>query len=242
MSRREKTPCSRNCGREATRRGFCGACYMRHMTRQKAYGRWESKLIDAQPARDHVTALRAAGLGLQSISQQSGVSRFAIQTLMNGRARNGRREPPSRQITRHNAEHLLAIPIPEARHHNGYLPSTGSRRRLQALIAIGHTRDALAHQSGVNRETIERLAAGAQEWVTPTNADKIRALFTELQMTPGPSTRSRRHAAHHGWPLPLDWDEDRIDDPSHWIKRSPQPSPKNKRRSGTATTNSKGAA
>jgi DNA-directed RNA polymerase specialized sigma24 family protein len=44
-------------------------------------------------------------------------------------------------------------------------------------------------------------------------AAKVRALYNELSMTPGPSPRSRRLAKAKGWPPPLAFDDETIDDP-----------------------------
>ena len=41
----------------------------------------------------------------------------------------------------------------------------------------------------------------------------MAALYDELWNTPGGSAQSERIAARHGWALPIEWDDDRIDDP-----------------------------
>lgn len=90
--------------------------------------------------------------------------------------------------------------------------ATGTRRRIQALAAIGWS---LAEQS--RRLGMERSAAHAmttRAWVTVETAAKVAALYDELAMTPGTSTRARCDARRRGWPVPLAWDEEDLDDPA----------------------------
>ena len=41
----------------------------------------------------------------------------------------------------------------------------------------------------------------------------VKALFDELQWTPGPSDAARRLGREKRWQLPFQWDEDQIDEP-----------------------------
>jgi len=115
--------------------------------------------------------------------------------------------------------------------------STGTRRRLQALTAVGWTMTALA--SRMPREdsqlrTVEpdhptpAVAYGSM-WgsfrnthVTATHARAVRILYDQLwNVMPDESTPQARRAARMarnradkaGWPPPLAWDDDVIDDP-----------------------------
>lgn len=88
--------------------------------------------------------------------------------------------------------------------------ATGSRRRLQALVALGwpiHLEDRLSPHA-------RRLTYSGQRTVHADTAAAVRALYDELSMTPGPSSRSRQRAARKGWPVPLAWSDDSIDDPN----------------------------
>lgn len=209
--------CSRNgCARAASRRGMCASHYERHRVRQKAYGRWESLYVDAEPARLHVKDLKAAGLGTRRIAELAGIRRNNIMGLTNGR--RGRGSGPSQTMRRVFSERILAVPIPEVAHRvareNTVVSGVGTTRRLQALVAIGYTQSYLADRIGWAPSNAARLfSAERSPRVQARTARQAEALFCELQLVPGPSGRARRHAQRKGWVPPLAWDEDDIDDP-----------------------------
>lgn len=206
--------CSKGCGRPASRRGWCKSHYMQQRERQLAYGRWESHFADAEPVRVHIEKLRGVGLGLRRIAELAEVNRKTLQWVIGGRPDRG--TPPSRLISRANAEKILAVPVPAAAHHvasgRRHVPGIGTVRRLQALVAFGYTRSYLADRLGVNPANATRLFRGADR-VTADTARRVESLFIELQMTPGPSNRARNEGKRRGWALPFAWDEDTIDDP-----------------------------
>lgn len=88
--------------------------------------------------------------------------------------------------------------------------ATGTRRRLQALAAMGWSMAALASRLGMNPRLLSRIAR--QDRVYETTHRRVASLFTELCMTPGPSEQARRRALTKGWAPPLAWDD--IDDPT----------------------------
>src|SRR5690606_1069819 len=201
------------CGREyrPLRKGLCGNCYMR---RRKMVG-YECSYVDAEPVRQHVHRLRAAGLGTRRISELAGVQRSILQALTQGRSRGGRPGAPSRRVARHTAERILAVPIPETHAclvaDGTYVAGVGTARRLQALVAIGYTQTYLARRIGWSPENIPRLFRPTP--VEASTARKVADLFEELQIRPGPSIRARLSAKRKGWAPPLAWDEHTIDDP-----------------------------
>lgn len=89
----------------------------------------------------------------------------------------------------------------------------GTRRRLQALAAIGWTYAEIAARIGKNTPAVQRVAQGCDPRVRTVTAEAIRRVYEQLSMTPGPSTLVRGYATRHGWPPPLAWDDDLIDDP-----------------------------
>lgn len=96
---------------------------------------------------------------------------------------------------------------------------TGTRRRIQALVAAGHgTREIDAALAGT-APPAEQLISGAGP-VAARTAQAVAAVFADLQMTPGRSESARRRGRAGGWPLPLEWDEDQIDDPEYVPERS----------------------
>lgn len=99
------------------------------------------------------------------------------------------------------------------RHHKGEptrVPAIGTQRRLQALHAIGWPRKELMQRLGV---TDHGTWLTVVDFIRPTTRDKVRALYDELWNKPGPSKWTRTWAANRGYPPPMAWDDDTIDDP-----------------------------
>jgi hypothetical protein len=92
--------------------------------------------------------------------------------------------------------------------------ATGSRRRLQALAAIGWSSLEVKEASGVSNGFLSAVRAGHHETLRPFFADKIAEAYDSLSMRVGPSTRARNLAQRKGWVPPLAWDDDEIDDPA----------------------------
>lgn len=197
--------------------------YERNRIRQHAYGRWDN-YVDAQPARDHVKKLQAAGMGLKQIVAATGgeFSQGAMTRLMYGRTQNetNRREGPTERISKDHAAAILAVTVTLA--GGARVDGTGTRRRLQALVAIGWSQQRLAKQIGQTGRNFGRLIHGENPAVTVTTAAKVRALYDDLWNTTPPLrtrhertayTRSTGYAAAHGWVPPMAWDDDVIDNP-----------------------------
>ncbi|OZF40773.1 hypothetical protein CH296_00515 [Rhodococcus sp. 14-2496-1d] len=208
--------CTNKDGRPARTRGLCAACYMRYLERQKAYGRFESLYVDAQPARDHVIELLDAGLSRHRVAQLAGLNRKAITYLLDGRKERG--HGPNKEITRVNADKFLAVPVParpvDTAAGAALVDSIGTIRRLRALVAFGWPAEHLADQlSGeVSACTVHELVRGARTECLARTARSVARLFDRLQLTPGPSQRSRNTGLKRKWAVPLQWDEDTIDD------------------------------
>jgi hypothetical protein len=97
----------------------------------------------------------------------------------------------------------------------GRVDSTGTARRLQALVALGYPQTYLWDRltGDAKRQNCHHLLMQARPTVNARTARKVAELYDELSMTPGPSDRSRRKAVYRGWAPPLAWDEDEIDNP-----------------------------
>lgn len=211
-------PCIK-CGKMFTRasnRGMCHPCYIAWWSRRKGYGTFESLFTEAQPARDHVTALVKAGVGYRRIAQLSGLNRKTIQDLMNGRSNRG--TPPKKVMRKTTVAAILAIPIPTAPTapqvaDRMLVSSLGTRRRIQSLVAYGYSYADMARRVGWSTPNFAKLVYDEDAQVTAKTARMVDTLFRELQLTPGPDTRARNRGKANGWPLPMEWDEDDIDDP-----------------------------
>jgi plasmid maintenance system antidote protein VapI len=189
-----------------------GAAWQRDRRRQLAYGRWQP-YVDAEPVRAHVRELMAAGLGCSRIAEVAGVNRRMIGHLLYGAPYKG--APPTRRIRPHHAAALLAVrPILDVLADGALTDATGTRRRLRALAALGWPANHLARQLAMNPVPIRTLMRGDRQRVTAATARNVAALYDQLWDTPGPSDATRARAARAGWPVPLAWDDESIDDPT----------------------------
>lgn len=96
---------------------------------------------------------------------------------------------------------------------------TGTRRRIQALVALGWTYRAIGERAGVGLSAVHK-AVNRYATIRREVADRYAAVFEELSMTlPPTDTRQQKRdasyartiARKHGWPPPLAWDD--IDNP-----------------------------
>lgn len=208
------------CGCEPCKRA--NRLYQTTRERNALYGRPTTSWVDAGPVREHVNALRAAGMGRRTIVKRSGVAASVVTSLLYGRARSdGKgRSGPLQRITKANSEALLAVPFPavEDLAPSTVVDGTGSRRRLQALIAIGWTNRQLSARLGLQESNFGTLLHGRlNPNVTAARHVQVKALYEELWNTPAPAgvnrTRQLAKAAREGWVPPLAWDDETIDDP-----------------------------
>lgn len=183
----------------------------RTVYRQRAYGRWQPYL-DATPVRGHLQALRQTGIGVDRIAALAGTSVSHIRELADP-GRPGR--PPIRRVRPETAQRILAVTATDAtRAPRSHLAATGSRRRLQALVALGWPLPHLADELGRSPSNLSRsMTAGS---VTAATAQQVRDLYHRLtRLSPPQTTAAQRTAAHaarahahqHGWRPPLGWDD-----------------------------------
>jgi hypothetical protein len=185
--------------------------------RQLAYGRWQP-FTDAAPVRDHVRKLSEYGIGLRAVASAAGVPRDTLVRLMYGHGD----APPSRQVRPETARRILEVrPSPDLLAPGTRVDATGTHRRLRALVAKDHALAVLAGQLGVTPPNLGTLLRSAR--VTASTARAVKALYDELwDAAPDESTprgarmaaSARRMAAARGWPPPMAWDDDTIDDPA----------------------------
>ena len=188
--------------------------------RAKLYGRYDSGRVDARPAREHLARLIAGGVSLKRCAQLAGVGNSTLGYLLYGRTE--RNEPPRKRIERHVAEAVLAIqPRLDLMAPGRRVPSIGTARRLQALVALGYSISSLGARLGVARANMDTLMDPTRE-VTVRKALMVRELYDRMWCTPNDPTgwrekisasRARNMAAEKHWAPPLAWDDETIDDP-----------------------------
>lgn len=106
------------------------------------------------------------------------------------------------------------------------IDGTGTRRRLQALHATGWTWAEIGRELGCTGQNVRCIVEQVEArngHVTAATARTVRDLYDRAWQGPptpangyqvGEQNRARRRATARGWPPPLAWDDDSIDDPA----------------------------
>lgn len=188
-----------------------------HRARMIAYGTWQP-YIDAEAARQHVRLLASHGVGWKRAANLAGISTGSMSKLMYGGPGD---RPPSRRIRPETAAAILAVrPDLAALGSGSAVDATGTRRRIQALIATGWSQQRLAGRLGMLPGNFGDILN--REKVTASTARAVTGLYDELWDKPPAegghrekisASRARNYARKHGFVPPLAWDEDALDDP-----------------------------
>lgn len=170
-------------------------------------------LVDAAPVRAHVLWLQASGIGIQRLIDIAPVGEGVLNGLM---------YKPSKYIQDANARALLAVqPGMDSLAPGARIPGVGTRRRLQALAAIGWPSSVIAER--VDRTRGHIAAIRSAEMVTVRVAKEIAQLYQRMYyVRPQPATTDERIAVTHTlrwsarmlWVPPVAWTEATIDDPT----------------------------
>lgn len=211
----------------------CGACTEHNREREAqcakltAYGRYDSGLVDAGPARAHVVELSAKGIGYKRVAMLAGLHVTTVRILVSGREDGHRKGELAKRIKRATSDAILAVqPSLEVLGARVPVPAAPYVRRLKALVAFGWSQSQLAAALGVQRSNFRFIAeydrAGSHRHRVTMGAATARAivaLYDEISNQPPPETnqreriaasRARAYARAAGWPLPMDWES--VDD------------------------------
>lgn len=215
------------------RHGEVGTCYVHHQCRcadcvssqtkrnyrrlqLKAYGRYDTGLVDAGPVREHMMALAEFGLGYKRVAQLAGVGVTAVRSILWGRQEPGPRygELPKR-VKRETAEAVLAVqPVVENLAGGALVPALGVQRRLQALVARGWSQSKLSVRLGLNLSNLNQMFD--RDLVMAATHRAVSALFDEIWDVAPPLeskgdkiaySRAMRYAKERRWLPPLAWDD-----------------------------------
>lgn len=164
--------------------------------------RGQFRLCDATQTRHHIERLAAAGWTQRQIGAAAGVLPASIHKLHTG---------AQKDIATWRAAAILAIEIAAPPADTLRTDATGSRRRLQALRVLGHTRYAVAAQLSITPDRIKHITNNTTKTVAVQEAAAIASLYRQLCTVIGPSSQTATLARKEGWHGPLAWDN--IDDP-----------------------------
>ncbi|MFG3136060.1 hypothetical protein ACGFZA_07535 [Streptomyces sp. NPDC048211] len=171
-------------------------------------------LVDAEPVRRHVRELMAAGAGYARIAKAADVPVATVNHML---YTPGAR-PRTQRLTIKNAQRLLSVQF----HHisTGLVDSTGSRRRIQALMAIGWPPRHLGPRLGLHEHYVSEIQRTPKTLASTAHA--LAVTYNDLWnktpelhgVTPQAANRCRNYARANGWPPAAAWDDDTIDDPA----------------------------
>lgn len=210
--------------------GFAVAQYRDAREHAIRRGEWQP-FVDAEPVRAHIRSLNACNMGSRRIAALSGVERKTVLSLLNGRPDRG--TPPPTKVRPATAAAILAVqPTLDNLGAATVIDATGTRRRLQALVAGGWPQQHLAAAMGMTPSNfgltltapavIVRTARAVRHvYDTHWNADP-----TEHGATVGGVSRARGKAHNLRWAPVGAWDDESIDDPARfpdWTGRCGSP-------------------
>jgi hypothetical protein len=154
------------------------------------------------------------------MAKLSGIALSTLGAVQWGRPERG--HDPYPRVMKTTAEKILAVkPALELMAPGRNIDSTGTIRRLQALVAIGWSQNRLAKQLGMLRSNFGAMMRADQ--CTAARALAVRDLYNRCWNQPQTgtewhsktaATRARNHAANLGWMPPMAWDDDTIEDPN----------------------------
>jgi transcriptional regulator with XRE-family HTH domain len=190
--------------------------YVNRRNRLIAYGRWQPQtFVDAARARAHIRMLNQAEIGIQRVADLAGVSKTTVCRIV---------YDPKHTIRPDVEQRILAIrPTADNRNPNLPIDATGTRRRLQALVAVGWSLRILASRVSMRHASLALIANGGRLEVLPATTRAIEELYDHLwDCRPPQATRaerisvakSRSLAARRKWVVPAAWDDDTINDPA----------------------------
>ncbi len=201
-----------------TRRCRCLDCkaassaYCRALYRRRAYGR-VVELVDVDQVQTHLRWLAGHGIGWEQVPQLAGVGRNTVDQILRPTRRR-------RGVTPRVAGAILAVlPTLDNAAAGALIDSTGTRRRLQALMLTGHTLTAI--QSATGASALGRVMT--RDTATARIARLVRDYYdTHWNVPPAATTaadaamvaRTIARAERDGFLPALAWDDDLIDDPS----------------------------
>jgi hypothetical protein len=116
-----------------------------------------------------------------------------------------------KRIRARNEQAILAVPLRPAGESRRGVPSTGTRRRVQALMRMGWPGAVIAERAGYSSRSL--LARIYVDRVSVRMATRVLTVYDELANHPGPSNHTAGKARQHGHAPPAAWDGIDMDDP-----------------------------
>ena len=198
--------------------GFAASEYERKRQAAKIAGTWQP-YMPAQPVRDHLAALGAAGVGYKTAAKAARVSVTVVRNIIYGRGLSCGRpgNGQAQKVKTDTARRLLALVAGHDTAAPGaIIPAVGTTRRIQAMCAMGWPLTKQAEHASWSVGNYAPLRDAAT--VLGRTARTVAAVYDHLAMTPPPeshsTSRAKKWAAARHYLPPMVWDDDEIDDPA----------------------------
>lgn len=200
------------------------ASYEAWRTREKLFGRWDQRWADAGPVRERLLELADQRVNYKQVCHVTGLNPSTIGAIIYGRHDRRGGGPPAR-VKREIADTIMGLVIDPLQFTDGHvIDSVGFRRRAQALVAVGYSLSRIADELGIERSnfglmierpgiTVRHMRAMIELYDRWWDTDPLAGLADPA--TKRGVTMARRMAAKQGWPRPMDWPDDAIDDPNY---------------------------
>lgn len=167
--------------------------------RDRAQGR--TRYVPATDTRATLKQLVDARVPVRAIARASGQSDTAVAHIIDGR---------HEQVQRRTAARIASLTLNDVYARAcGSVPSVGAVRRVQALMALGWRKADLESEGVPTGQLVTR----SRDLISVEGWRQVRDVYDRLSMTLGPSQAARDRAAARGYPPPLAWDDETIDDP-----------------------------
>ncbi|MPY47079.1 hypothetical protein [Streptomyces acidicola] len=189
--------------------------WSRDRERAIADGTWQP-LLDAEPIRQHLLTLHAAGITIHRVAQLTGLTYRSVRSFT--QHDYGNAAPRRHRATREVAAKILAINLDE--HTPAVVSPIGTQRRFRALVAIGWPTVHTAIRAGLhpsNRNSMLRYPT-----IQARTAQRVAAVYDEMRhespakhgISATSIKRAKLQAQRERWAPPSYWDEvGGIDDP-----------------------------
>ena len=125
-------------------------------------------LFDNTEAREHLEFLRANGVGLRTVAEQSGVGRTALMQIINGRTKRARAETIAK---------ILAVGT-HVRAPGALVDATRTWELIDDMLRYGYTKGDLARRLGSEYDKPALQISG--NMVLQSTADKVAELHAQL--------------------------------------------------------------
>lgn len=198
----------RGCNKPIHRRKLCRQHYFYERTRRELEGEVVSRKVDPGRAHDHLQELVRLGHSARTLSYLSGgVNRNVIGRIL-------RQDGP---ISSQSELAVLRIPVyqdkPWRDLDDRYMfPVTGTKRRMQALLAMGWTQLEIARRAGIPQQAVTCIVRGTRERCLVQVVRGVAEAYERMENERPPKSPTKRVLTYH-WPVPAEWDPETIDDP-----------------------------